>query len=462
MSRKDNSKAKNLKNIITTLIEVIIVAAIIFGGLMYVQHRLQSRGTASTQGKGIDSKEETQDEEQNSGTGKYNLVVNIKKNALIVYETDKDNNEVPTYVFQCSVGDGINEGKGKVQKKYTWLDINKSWHKYNSQISENSWIQSVNYSEKYSWTLNKKSYNSLGEKQKAGSCILLTARDAKWIYDNCGTGTKVKIVKGSKKDVLPMEPLAKTETYKKCGWDPTDTDEANPYLKLANSTIAVGDKVVYVEKGTDVKYLENIIAINANGQDVTSKLKYNKIDSGTLGKNKVKFTYKNKAGEKFSQTVVFKVIDTTCPKVTLSTYKFKYEVKSASIKDYQKDKVKKAIEDLVKSKASCDESGVTIKAVAFPKDQLEIGDNSVKVIATDESGNIGNCEATVELVIKETKLNKKPKVPESTKHKKEETITKKSKEETTTKKKSEETTTQNSKETTSQTSEMQTTANLVE
>ena len=60
-----------------------------------------------------------------------------------------------------------------------------------------------------------------------------------------------------------------------------------------------------------------------------------------------KFTYKNKAGEKFSQTVVFKVIDTTCPKVTLSTYKFKYEVKSASIKDYQKDKVKKAIEDLL-------------------------------------------------------------------------------------------------------------------
>lgn len=51
--------------------------------------------------------------------------------------------------------------------------------------------------------------------------------------------------------------------------------------------------------------------------------------------------------------------------------------------------------------------------MAFPKDQLEIGDNSVKVIATDESGNIGNCEATVELVIKETKLNKKPKVPES-------------------------------------------------
>ena len=101
--------------------------------------------------------------------------------------------------------------------------------------------------------------------------------------------------------------------------------------------------------------------------------------------------------------------------------------------------------------------------MAFPKDQLEIGDNSVKVIATDESGNIGNCEATVELVIKETKLNKKPKVPETTKHaNKKETTTKKSKEETTTKKKSEETTTQNSKEITSQTSEMQTAANLAE
>ena len=105
---------------------------------------------------------------------------------------------------------------------------------------------------------------------------------------------------------------------------------------------------------------------------------------------------------------------------------------------------------------------VELQLKQWLKDQLEIGDNSVKVIATDESGNIGNCEATVELVIKETKLNKKPKVPESTKHKKEETTTKKSKEETTTKKKSEETTTQNSKETTSQTSDMQTTANLAE
>ena len=41
VSRKDNSKAKNLKNIITTLIEVIIIAAILFCGLMYVQERLQ-------------------------------------------------------------------------------------------------------------------------------------------------------------------------------------------------------------------------------------------------------------------------------------------------------------------------------------------------------------------------------------------------------------------------------------
>lgn len=73
MSRKDNSKAKNLKNIITTLIEVIIVAAIIFGGLRYVQHRLQSRGTASTQGKGIDSKEETQDESRI--VGQVNIIL---------------------------------------------------------------------------------------------------------------------------------------------------------------------------------------------------------------------------------------------------------------------------------------------------------------------------------------------------------------------------------------------------
>ena len=43
-------------------------------------------------------------------------------------------------------------------------------------------------------------------------------------------------------------------------------------------------KLYMIEKGTDVKYLENIIAINANGQDVTSKLRYNKIDSGNAWK----------------------------------------------------------------------------------------------------------------------------------------------------------------------------------
>lgn len=430
---------------------------------MYVQNRLDSYGNKSTQGQGVDNNQSNLTAEE-EGTGTYNIVVNMKKSSVIIYEVDKDNNSEVIQVFNCSVGKKVKSGKFKISDKYSWGEKNGAWHKYNSRISTNGWIQSVNYSEKYSWTLDKESYNNIGKKQDAGLCILLYAGDAQWIYENCGTGTKVEIVKGTKDDVLPMDVAGKIEPYGKCGWDPTDKDSDNPYLKQANNTIVVGSDTVYVERTTKVKYLNNIIAIDSNGNNVTGKLKYKKFDSDTVGKHKVKFTYKNEAGEKISQTVKFEVIDTTCPKVTLSTYEFEYEVKSASLKDFQTKEVKEAIEKLVKSKVSCDETDVTIEVTAFPKEELQIGDNSVKVVATDASGNIGACEANVELVVEEKKLNEKPKEATTKKAKKEKETTKKNKEETTTakKKKSEETTSENVQESTSQIQDVQTTANLAE
>ena len=70
--------------------------------------------------------------------------------------------------------------------------------------------------------LNYRTYNKLGSPASAG-CIRMTVADAKWLYDHAGTGTPVKIVKGSSKN---PGPLGKPATIKikssKVKYDPTD------------------------------------------------------------------------------------------------------------------------------------------------------------------------------------------------------------------------------------------------
>ena len=70
--------------------------------------------------------------------------------------------------------------------------------------------------------LNYRTYNKLGSPASAG-CIRMTVADAKWLYDHAGTGTPVKIIKGSSKN---PGPLGKPATIKikssKVKYDPTD------------------------------------------------------------------------------------------------------------------------------------------------------------------------------------------------------------------------------------------------
>ena len=61
-------------------------------------------------------------------------------------------------------------------------------------------------------------------------CVRLTVEDAKWIYDNCPSGTYVEVY-----DSDDPGPLGKPEAMKldadspNKGWDPTDPDERNPW-----------------------------------------------------------------------------------------------------------------------------------------------------------------------------------------------------------------------------------------
>lgn len=330
---------------------------------------------------------------------KYFLEVNIAKNAMIIYQVDNKEKK-PFKVFDCSIGKEIKKGKYKISKSYTWVKSDGQWHKYNTKYDQDAWIQSVGYSNKYSNTLIKKSYNSVGNKLKKGKNIVLYGADAAWINNNCGNITELTIKKGTKKDVLPLETNDKISLNKYCGWDPTDIDKNNPYIKKSNGKIAVGLGTVTVEKGSKINYFNNILVLDEDGTDITSSGKFKKVNINKLKTTKVKFTYTLKSGKIISDTVKFKVVDTTKPEVTCSKTLFTYQVKSKDQKDMNTEANITAIENMVRAHVSCNEDNVTIRVKTVDPMELKEGNIPVSIEAQDESGNVGSCQVTCKITVK--------------------------------------------------------------
>lgn len=69
--------------------------------------------------------------------------------------------------------------------------------------------------------------------------------DAKWIYDNCPVGTKVTIY--DSKDPGPLgkpTPIRIDVNSPYRGWDPTDPDPRNPWLKLRPTIKGIKNKTI--------------------------------------------------------------------------------------------------------------------------------------------------------------------------------------------------------------------------
>lgn len=88
------------------------------------------------------------------------------------------------------------------------------------------------------------SYNRLGQTASHG-CVRLNVEDAKWIYDNCPVGTKVTIY--DSKDPGPLgkpTPIRIDVNSPYRGWDPTDPDPRNPWLKLRPTIKGIKNKTI--------------------------------------------------------------------------------------------------------------------------------------------------------------------------------------------------------------------------
>jgi len=168
----------------------------------------------------------------------YYIEVNRRQNVVIVYSRGQNGNYSNiAKVFVASTGAPGSEtplGTYTTSDKYESLYlVGNVWGHYAVRINGPYFFHSVPYFTKGApWNnLEYLEYNKLGQGASAG-CVRLAAADAKWIYDNIGYGTTVKIYDS---DSLPPGIIKPTaikinENSQNRGWDPTDPDPNNPWL----------------------------------------------------------------------------------------------------------------------------------------------------------------------------------------------------------------------------------------
>lgn len=388
-----------IKDILGTVVQIAVVAVIIIAIMMFVQNKLNADNSASGdedvtavgEGTGGSSADDSSD------TTGYLIKVNKKKNAVIIYQKNGDGSKEAIKVMRCIVGSDAPTGTFEIMESYTWISAdNVHWNKYSCRYSEQFWFQSADYFAPYNSYISVDSYNAIGsgDREKDSGCIKLTVADAKWIYDNCPSGTEVKIVKGKKSDELPLEFDEFTEIPSYAGWDPTDPDSDNPWSKSAKESIAVNSSAVYIERGTNVNYLSNVVAIDSDGSDITAKLDYEKIDSSETGTYEVKYSYTCKSGVTIKNTVTYEVCDSLGPAfnfVSTDEEDFTLEISEEDIENLNTEEFReKVIKKMKKLVEVIDvETKITgSRIVVTLPDGLKIGDNQIKYSAADDYDNV--------------------------------------------------------------------------
>lgn len=166
---------------------------------------------------------------------KYCVGVNRKKNVVTVYEKDESGKYTkPVKAFLCSCGktggSDTPTGTFKTSDKVRWLSlVDDTYGQYTTRVDGHIWFHSVPYYDKDPSKLETEEFNKLGQNASLG-CIRLAVKDVQWLYDNLDWQTIVIIY-----DSDNPGPLGKPEGIKidlnseNKGWDPTDTDENNPW-----------------------------------------------------------------------------------------------------------------------------------------------------------------------------------------------------------------------------------------
>lgn len=241
-------------------------------------------------------------------TASYTIYVNRKTN--IVNVVNNKTKKIARAMY-CSTGINYRTIKGtyRTKEKLRWHALYGGvYGQYCTRISGAYLFHSVPYFSVSSKKVETKEYNKLGQQASKG-CVRLAVVDAKWIYNNCRTGTTV-VIGDNRKLARPKRKLLKISTKKNAGWDPTDPNPANPYypkLKLAKESYKT------VAKGTDFDP-RSVISVSSKFTDpdlLLSKVRITgSVDTSKPGSYKVKYTLKDPATElKKTLNVTFTVVN---------------------------------------------------------------------------------------------------------------------------------------------------------
>ena len=425
---------KQLKNYGSILLQICIVVGVLSGLLFLGKKALDDYTNPNTlsasenvtksseKGNGEQKDDEAVTVEKDKYQGAYYLLVNTRHNTIVAYGYDKEEKLVPMKIMLCTIGQNVEKGKFEINEKYPWVCVDKqSWNQYNSRVGEYMWIQSAGYFDKNKYSLNVSEYNNMGSSNENGLNVKLSVADAKWIYDNCRVGTKIEV--GNEKKL----PLAKPK-FKKIskirGWDPTDPNKYNPWKAKKKNQIAGYRKVIKVERGAEVNYLANVIALDSNGKDITKKLNYIPFDTNETGMYKVKYTY-GKKKKKLKNTLTYEVVDTTPPVILVNTenkslFTFKIKTKNFTVETLNGDELKAKIRAAVLTAISVkdlEQSIIPQKTELIFPEKLYAEQNMLIYKAEDIYGNAAYKAIYIEIKEKKTK-KKKPENEMGTKEEK--------------------------------------------
>lgn len=203
----------------------------------------QSESQSENRQEDVSQKENIQEKDsQQSASDEtefpYYIKINRKQNCITVYTSDENGEyTVPYKAMICSTGlyNATPRGTFHLSTKYLWRELyGKVYGQYATRITGGVLFHSVPYYKKSKSALCTEKYNKLGQQASMG-CVRLTVEDAKWIADNCPSGTTVEIYDDDDPGPLGKPEAAHIDTDSpNKGWDPTDPDVENPWHQLSD------------------------------------------------------------------------------------------------------------------------------------------------------------------------------------------------------------------------------------
>lgn len=256
---------------------------------------------------------------------RYLLKVNKRRCVITAYKRERGR-WIPVRAMLCSPGTYYKaspSGTFSLGTKKVWGKMfHDVWARYISQIVGDVLFHSVWYYHPSKRSQSGKEFNKLGSRASHG-CVRLSLIDAKWIFDNCSRGTRVKIYSSSRSG-----PLGKPRRiYSRGGWDPTDTSRGNTNFKLRRARILI-KKARHVQFAGAYNLRSGVKIINPNAnENITGRMKiqtyrwykgkYKRAAFSTkvLGEYKIVYSVKYRYCRANAKSIVVKVVDFAAPKI---------------------------------------------------------------------------------------------------------------------------------------------------